>query len=97
MACGGLLNTRCRFSDIRVLPWSALAKQGKSYIIRYGLTRGTRASLGYSIAPHNGGFMADELADELYEKGIAIREEMLGPEHGRAKVESQPDFTRDFE
>jgi alkylhydroperoxidase/carboxymuconolactone decarboxylase family protein YurZ len=38
--------------------------------------------------------MAD---DELYEKGIAIREEMLGPEHGRAKVESQPDFTRDFE
>jgi 4-carboxymuconolactone decarboxylase len=38
--------------------------------------------------------MAD---DDLYEKGIAIREEMLGPEHGRAKVESQPDFTRDFE
>ena len=35
--------------------------------------------------------------DELYEKGIAIREEMLGPEHGRAKVESQPHFTRDFE
>jgi hypothetical protein len=29
--------------------------------------------------------------DELYEKGIAIREEMLGPEHGRAKGESQPD------
>ena len=41
--------------------------------------------------------MADELADELYEKGIAIREEMLGPEHGRAKVESQFDFTREFE
>jgi 4-carboxymuconolactone decarboxylase len=38
--------------------------------------------------------MAD---DDLYEKGIAIREEMLGPEHGRAKVESQGDFTRDFE
>jgi 4-carboxymuconolactone decarboxylase len=35
--------------------------------------------------------------DELYEKGIAIREEMLGPEHGRAKVESQPEFTREFE
>jgi 4-carboxymuconolactone decarboxylase len=35
--------------------------------------------------------------DELYEKGIAIREEMLGPEHGRAKVEGQPDFTREFE
>jgi hypothetical protein len=27
--------------------------------------------------------MADELADALYEKRIAIREEMLGPEHGR--------------
>jgi 4-carboxymuconolactone decarboxylase len=38
--------------------------------------------------------MAD---DALYEKGIAIREEMLGPEHGRAKVESQTDFTREFE
>ena len=38
--------------------------------------------------------MAD---DALYEKGIAIREEMFGPEHGRAKVESQPDFTREFE
>ena len=35
--------------------------------------------------------------DELYEKGITIREEMLGPEHGRAKVESQTDFTREFE
>ena len=35
--------------------------------------------------------------DELYEKGIAIREEMLGPEHGRAKIESQPDFSREFE
>src|SRR5438477_13110995 len=37
------------------------------------------------------------MTDELYEKGIAIREEMLGPEHGRAKVESQPEFTREFE
>jgi len=44
--------------------------------------------------PQEAGPMAD---DELYEKGIAIREEMLGPEHGRAKVESQGDFTRDFE
>jgi hypothetical protein len=26
--------------------------------------------------------MADELADALYEKGIVIREEMFGPEHG---------------
>lgn len=41
--------------------------------------------------------MADDLADAMYDKGIEIREEMLGPEHGRAKVESQPDFTREFE
>jgi alkylhydroperoxidase/carboxymuconolactone decarboxylase family protein YurZ len=41
--------------------------------------------------------LADAPTDELYEKGIAIREEMLGPEHGRAKVEGQPDFSRDFE
>jgi len=33
--------------------------------------------------------MAD---DDPYEKGIAIREEMLGLEHGRAKVESQPEM-----
>jgi hypothetical protein len=33
--------------------------------------------------------MAD---DELYEKGIAIREEMPGPEHGRAKAESQAEM-----
>jgi 4-carboxymuconolactone decarboxylase len=41
--------------------------------------------------------MADAPTDELYEKGIEIREDMLGPEHGRAKVEGQPDFSRDFE
>lgn len=35
--------------------------------------------------------------DELYEEGIRIREEVLGAEHGRAKVESQPEFTRAFE
>jgi 4-carboxymuconolactone decarboxylase len=34
---------------------------------------------------------------ELYEKGVAIREEMLGAEHGRAKLDRQTDFTRDFE
>jgi 4-carboxymuconolactone decarboxylase len=34
---------------------------------------------------------------DLYEQGLAIRDEMLGSEHGRAKVESQGDFTRDFE
>ena len=39
--------------------------------------------------------MAD--AQEVYERGIAVRDEMLGSEHGRAKVESQSDFTADFE
>jgi 4-carboxymuconolactone decarboxylase len=34
---------------------------------------------------------------EVYERGIAVRDEMLGPEHGRAKVETQGEFTRDFE
>jgi 4-carboxymuconolactone decarboxylase len=37
------------------------------------------------------------MSDEMYERGIAIREEMLGPEHGRKKVEQQGDFTRPFE
>jgi len=40
--------------------------------------------------------MADELADELYEKGIAIREEMLGPEQrprqGREPVRLHQEF-----
>jgi 4-carboxymuconolactone decarboxylase len=36
-------------------------------------------------------------ADEVYERGIAVRDEMLGSEHGRAKVESQSSFTADFE
>jgi hypothetical protein len=26
---------------------------------------------------------------EVYERGIAVRDEMLGSEHGRAKVETQ--------
>ncbi len=39
--------------------------------------------------------MAD--TDELYEKGVAIRDEMLGSEHGRAKLDQQTDFTREFE
>jgi 4-carboxymuconolactone decarboxylase len=34
---------------------------------------------------------------EVYERGIAVRDEMLGSEHGRAKVETQSEFTRDFE
>jgi 4-carboxymuconolactone decarboxylase len=36
-------------------------------------------------------------ADEVYERGIAVRDEMLGSEHGRAKVETQSEFTADFE
>jgi len=34
---------------------------------------------------------------DLYERGIAIREEMWGAAAGRAKVEGQPEFTRDLE
>jgi 4-carboxymuconolactone decarboxylase len=36
-------------------------------------------------------------AEEVYQRGLAVRDEMLGSEHGRAKVEAQPEFTRDFE
>jgi 4-carboxymuconolactone decarboxylase len=39
--------------------------------------------------------MAD--TEEVYERGIAVRDEMLGSEHGRAKVETQSEFTADFE
>jgi 4-carboxymuconolactone decarboxylase len=39
--------------------------------------------------------MAD--SEEVYERGIAVRDEMLGSEHGRAKVETQSEFTADFE
>jgi 4-carboxymuconolactone decarboxylase len=39
--------------------------------------------------------MAD--TGEIYERGIAVRDEMLGSEHGRAKVEAQSPFTADFE
>jgi 4-carboxymuconolactone decarboxylase len=39
--------------------------------------------------------MAD--TEEIYERGIAVRDEMLGSEHGRAKVETQSEFTADFE
>ena len=55
----------------------ALAKQGKSYIICYGLTRRTVAAQGYTIRDQPGGSMAGELAGEPYEKGTAVREEML--------------------
>ena len=37
------------------------------------------------------------MADEAYERGLQIRDEMLGAEHGRAKVESADAYTRDFE
>jgi 4-carboxymuconolactone decarboxylase len=37
------------------------------------------------------------MADHAYERGLEIREEMLGAEHGRSKVEGADDFTRDFE
>jgi 4-carboxymuconolactone decarboxylase len=36
-------------------------------------------------------------SQEVYERGLAVRDEMLGSEHGRAKVESQSAFTADFE
>ena len=37
------------------------------------------------------------MSDELFEKGVAIREDMFGAEHGRKKIEAAPEYTRDFE
>ena len=37
------------------------------------------------------------MTDALIERGNDIKEEMFGPEHGRAKLERQTDFTRPFE
>jgi 4-carboxymuconolactone decarboxylase len=37
------------------------------------------------------------MADELFEKGLRIRDEMLGPEHGSAKLAEVDEFARDFE
>ena len=37
------------------------------------------------------------MTDELFAKGVAIRDEMLGPEHGSEKLAQLTDFTRDFE
>ena len=37
------------------------------------------------------------MADALVAKGVAIKEEMFGPEHGQAKMDSATDFTREFE
>jgi 4-carboxymuconolactone decarboxylase len=37
------------------------------------------------------------MADEAYQRGLEIREEMLGDEHGRSEVENADAFARDFE
>lgn len=36
-------------------------------------------------------------SDAMFEKGVAIRDEMLGPEHGSAKLAALDDFDRDLE
>jgi 4-carboxymuconolactone decarboxylase len=43
--------------------------------------------------------MTDEAttSDAMFEKGVAIRDEMLGPEHGSAKLGALDDFDRDLE
>jgi 4-carboxymuconolactone decarboxylase len=41
--------------------------------------------------------MEHVMEDELYRTGIAIREQMFGPEGAQAKVDGASDFTRDFE
>jgi 4-carboxymuconolactone decarboxylase len=37
------------------------------------------------------------MADALVDRGNEIKEEMFGPEHGRAKLEAATDFTCEFE
>jgi 4-carboxymuconolactone decarboxylase len=37
------------------------------------------------------------MADDKFDKGIKIREEMFGAEHGLSKVEAASDFNRPFE
>lgn len=37
------------------------------------------------------------MADALVEKGLAIKTEMFGPDHGRAKLDRATDFNREFE
>jgi 4-carboxymuconolactone decarboxylase len=37
------------------------------------------------------------MTDAMVAKGVAIKEEMLGPEHGQAKMDRATDFTREFE
>ena len=36
-------------------------------------------------------------ADAVYTKGIALKEDMWGPEAGQAKIDAATDFTREFE
>src|SRR6185503_5558290 len=38
-----------------------------------------------------------EMTDALVAKGVQIKEEMFGPEHGQAKMDRATDFTREFE
>jgi 4-carboxymuconolactone decarboxylase len=37
------------------------------------------------------------MTDQLFDRGVAIRDEMLGPEHGSAKLAGLDDFNRDLE
>lgn len=37
------------------------------------------------------------MADEVFARGVAIREQMFGPEHAQAKIDRATDFTREFE
>src|SRR5262245_8537280 len=41
--------------------------------------------------------LESRMPDALVDRGNEIKEEMFGPEHGRAKLERQTDFTRPFE
>jgi 4-carboxymuconolactone decarboxylase len=37
------------------------------------------------------------MTDDTFARGVAIRDEMLGPEHGSAKLAGLDDFSRDLE
>ena len=37
------------------------------------------------------------MAQDLVAKGVQIKEEMFGPEHGQAKMDRATEFTREFE
>jgi len=70
---------------LRVLLWTALALDGKRHA-RFDRISYTNTTGG-----------GDVTEDDLYESGIAIREEMFGPEGGKAKMDAVSDFQRDFE